>query len=81
MLLYTIIIINDGESRLSHLVGHVVAGHDAEVVALGNVAFRGKANGESLLQTDIVRGLVLREFEGYFFNVSMIESNSLARCV
>ena len=36
----------------------------ALAVALGNVALRGKTDGESLLQTDILCCLVLGEFEG-----------------
>ncbi len=43
----------DGESCLGHLIGY------AEVVALGNVALRGEADGEGLLQADIVCCLVL----------------------
>ena len=36
----------------------------AEVVALHDVILRGKADGKSLLQTNVVRCLVFGEFEG-----------------
>ena len=66
----------DGESCLGYLIGHVVAGHDAEIVALDNITLRGKTDGESLLQTDIVRGLVLGEFEGDVFRSALASPSS-----
>ena len=45
---------SDGEASLGNLVGNVIAGNNAEVVALHDVVLGGKTDGKGLLQTDIV---------------------------
>ena len=59
----------DGEPSLCHLVRNVVTRNDAEIVTLHDIVLRGEADGESLLQTDIVRRLV---YQLYYFSLLFV---------
>ena len=48
---------------MSDLVLHVAAAGDAEVVALGHRAGVGEAEGEGLVEADVLGGLVAAELE------------------